>query len=417
MSQVLQITPQWPAVLYVDDEPKALQYFRAAFEDEFVIYTASSVAEGYALLCERPHEIGVLLTDQRMPGERGVELLDKARKLSPNLVRLLVTAYTDYQAAIEAVNDGRISRYIHKPWDPDEMRLAILRAREQHQVLVEREILLTEKVETIRHMMMADKVASFGILAEGLNHHIRNALTVISAFVDMAPLKARELVDGTGEADANFWGELHEQTQAQIQRIQTLLMRLGEASDSTGLHFDDVTDLSVVLSDAMQVYGSFFQQREISVRYYVHPSVPKLHVNLERFRQLWRLLFTDLQTHLKAGDGVQIAAGPSMDASGRQVVDIVIDDTGTWPSDEAVENLFDPFFVRSQHPQELGVNLTACYVIVHLHGGDIQAMKNPSGGLRIHMTLPVDARNRPQDSAAFLQKLVDHEGRWRAREV
>ena len=266
MTTPLPHTDSRPAVLYVDDELKALQYFQEAFEDEFVIYTANSAAEAYAMLLDRHFHIGVLLTDQRMPGERGVELLDKARRLNPNLVRILVTAYTDYHAAIDAVNDGRIFRYMHKPWDPDEMKQVLQRAMEHYEVLIERERLLAEKAETIRHMLMADKVASFGILAEGLNHHLRNALTVISAFVDLAPLKLREIsIPGAEVPDPAFWNDLHGQTREQIARIQTVLHRLGEASQASDIKFGDLVDLTTLLDETLFIYAEAFKQKSIRI--------------------------------------------------------------------------------------------------------------------------------------------------------
>src|SRR3569623_704885 len=97
------------AVLYVDDEVKALQYFREAFEDEFTIYTANNAAEGYSILMEPASEIQAV---------RG-------------------------------------------------------RAMDLYEALVERDRLLGEKFDTVRHVIMADKVAGLGILAEGLNHHLR----------------------------------------------------------------------------------------------------------------------------------------------------------------------------------------------------------------------------------------------------
>ena len=103
------------AVLYVDDEPKARLYFVQAFEDDFVIYTAGDAHEAMNILEAHASDIGVLVSDQRMPGEKGVELLEKARKLNPNLVRILVTAYSDYQTVVDAVNNGRVFRYLHKP--------------------------------------------------------------------------------------------------------------------------------------------------------------------------------------------------------------------------------------------------------------------------------------------------------------
>src|SRR5271156_1565351 len=95
-------------VLYVDDEVQSLKNFARAFSDEFRILTAPSAQEGLKLLEAHKDEIGVLMTDQRMPGEKGVWLLERARHLRPRILRILVTAYSDMEAAISAVNSGAI---------------------------------------------------------------------------------------------------------------------------------------------------------------------------------------------------------------------------------------------------------------------------------------------------------------------
>ena len=86
------------AILYVDDEEKSLKYFRKAFESQFVILTAPTAREGLQLLEENKDRIGLLMTDQRMAGEKGVWLLEKARLLRPRIIRILVTAYADMEA-------------------------------------------------------------------------------------------------------------------------------------------------------------------------------------------------------------------------------------------------------------------------------------------------------------------------------
>src|SRR5262247_1030614 len=91
------------AILYVDDEEKSLKYFARAFEDQFRILTAPTAAEGFTLLERHKDEVGVLMTDQRMPGEKGTWLLEKARQLRPRIIRIMVTAYSDMDAAIAAV--------------------------------------------------------------------------------------------------------------------------------------------------------------------------------------------------------------------------------------------------------------------------------------------------------------------------
>src|SRR5881275_547748 len=88
------------AILYVDDEEKSLKYFTRAFEDQFRIFTATNAQDGLKLLEEHKDDIGLLMTDQRMPGEKGVWLLEKARQLQPRIIRILATAFSDMEAAI-----------------------------------------------------------------------------------------------------------------------------------------------------------------------------------------------------------------------------------------------------------------------------------------------------------------------------
>jgi len=115
------------AVLYVDDEEKSLKHFTRAFQDQFRIFTAANAQDGLKLLEEHKDEIGLLMTDQRMPGEKGVWLLEKARQLRPRIIRLLATAYADMDAAIAAVNTGAIYKYVTKPWDPPQLENTIKR--------------------------------------------------------------------------------------------------------------------------------------------------------------------------------------------------------------------------------------------------------------------------------------------------
>src|SRR5215216_2726360 len=95
-------------ILYVDDEEKSLKYFVRAFEDQFRILTAANAQDGLRLLEANKDDIGLLMTDQRMPGEKGIWLLEKARQLRPRIIRILATAYSDMDAAVAAVNSGAI---------------------------------------------------------------------------------------------------------------------------------------------------------------------------------------------------------------------------------------------------------------------------------------------------------------------
>jgi two-component system probable response regulator PhcQ len=115
------------AVLYVDDEDRSLTNFARAYSENFRILTASNAQEGFKLFEQHAEEIGILMTDQRMPGEKGVWLLERARQLRPRVLRILVTAFADMDAAIAAVNEGAIYKYLNKPWDPVQLELTLRR--------------------------------------------------------------------------------------------------------------------------------------------------------------------------------------------------------------------------------------------------------------------------------------------------
>jgi DNA-binding NtrC family response regulator len=128
-------------VLYVDDEEKSLKGFQRAYGHLFKILTATTAAEGFKVLEENP-DVGLLITDQLMPGEKGVWLLDKTRKLRPDVLRILATAYSDIEAVVQAVNTGAIYHYLTKPWDPQLLENTIKHALHLFTVQRERDELL-----------------------------------------------------------------------------------------------------------------------------------------------------------------------------------------------------------------------------------------------------------------------------------
>ena len=114
-------------VLYVDDERLSLKHFAKAFEQDFSILTASDAREAVALLQKHRAEIAVLMTDQNMPGEKGVWLLEKAKTIDPTVVRILATASGDWEAIQDAINLGLFS-FIPLPWEPEQLPHVLRRA-------------------------------------------------------------------------------------------------------------------------------------------------------------------------------------------------------------------------------------------------------------------------------------------------
>ncbi len=102
-------------VLYVDDEMNNLIGFKASLRIDYQIFIAHHVDEAYQHLQENP-DIKVIFCDQRMPGKNGVEFFEEMRVLHPLPIRILLTAYADIEAVIDAINRGHVFRYVKKPW-------------------------------------------------------------------------------------------------------------------------------------------------------------------------------------------------------------------------------------------------------------------------------------------------------------
>jgi len=117
-------------ILVVDDEQDNLDAFRFNFKKTFDILSATSGSEALEVLAES--DVAVIVTDQRMPRMTGLELLREAKQVRPDAVGIILTAFTDVDVLIEAINLGQVYRYITKPWDAKEMRGVLQYAIERY---------------------------------------------------------------------------------------------------------------------------------------------------------------------------------------------------------------------------------------------------------------------------------------------
>lgn len=160
-------TAQAPTILYVDDEATALKYFQRALGALANVITAESVEEGKRLLDAHADTLAVLVSDQRMPGANGNELLFYAWDRHPHIVRILTTAYSELEQTVEAVNQGQIHRYIQKPWDIAALRMELKQALDLARLRKDHNLLLREKLLVRQKQTVANRVAMLAALCAG----------------------------------------------------------------------------------------------------------------------------------------------------------------------------------------------------------------------------------------------------------
>lgn len=130
------------SLLIVDDEREILRTLTLTFAEDYEVFTASTGVEALSIL--EKQEIALIIADQRMPGMTGVELLERSIHAAPDAIRMILTGYTDTASLIDAINNGRIYRYVTKPWDRQELRVTIRRALDSYDLARENRRLLDE---------------------------------------------------------------------------------------------------------------------------------------------------------------------------------------------------------------------------------------------------------------------------------
>ncbi len=154
-------------ILFVDDEPDVLALLRRTFSSDDR-YEALSAADGPAALrILEARRVDLLVTDGRMPGMSGVELVEAARRLDPDLCAILLTAYIEPRDVVDAINRGQVWRYLVKPWEKADLRATVMRALEQVELRRERTRLQAELERRLEALQAASEIAREVGAAEG----------------------------------------------------------------------------------------------------------------------------------------------------------------------------------------------------------------------------------------------------------
>ncbi|MDX2169915.1 MAG: sigma-54 dependent transcriptional regulator [Deltaproteobacteria bacterium] len=132
-----------PAVLVLDDEPASVNLLRITLGMDYEVHTATDGESALRLLAAHP-EIAVAIIDQRMPGMTGTEFIQRTVEPYPQLVRIILTGFTDIESLIQAINAGRVYRYLTKPWNRDELLATVRQGLEVHALASENQRLQAE---------------------------------------------------------------------------------------------------------------------------------------------------------------------------------------------------------------------------------------------------------------------------------
>ena len=179
-----------PPILYIDDEQDNLTVFYSAFRRNFNVYIANSALEGLEIM--KKYTIHLVIADQRMPEMTGIEFLEKIKEKYPDCIRMVLTGFTDVEAIIQAINKGRVYRYITKPWSKDELKLTIDHALETYNLKKENKKLFSDLEEA--NQTLEKKVIERTVKIESQRKELTDSIQYASR-IQSALLPQKEELD------------------------------------------------------------------------------------------------------------------------------------------------------------------------------------------------------------------------------
>ncbi len=373
------------AILFVDDEEKTRKYFDRAFSREFRIFTTAGVAPAREILERHGDEIGVLISDQRMPKERGVVLLRHAREHYPQIVRILTTAYSDLDDAIESVNTGEILRYITKPWDLKLLGSELRHAMRFFHLQQERDQLMQEKLNVRQRLIEVNRARDLIVMA-GSFSQVRNPLQAIRCFLLHVPVKGP-----APQSTTDRWQLLEEQLGWTLGAARTII----EETRNQGMAFKPVDiarlwrEIDTPSSGSAEVKATFTEH------------LPQVRVQPPLIRELLRLLVQEQINLIKDTDGavVEMTASPIYDAG---------------EGEGGVKLVFRNFCSRPDDVSSLSssTGLLSAFFIAHHHGGSLEVREEE--GVSFELSLPLDGSEAdlPSPEPFWLDELFARYEEW-----
>ena len=375
-------------ILLVDDDSEVLETFEALLQDTFSVDTTDDPETALTMI--RTKNYAVILSDQRMPKMAGTTLLSKTHQLSPESIRVLITGYTDLDAAIEAINNGEIYRYIPKQVSSGDKEILIRQAIELYHTRKEKERLQKENQRILKKLAVQKKLSVIGSFGLRLNEWLSSILGTL------------EKHHGKEYNDQNFTKE--------INRLKSLMQRIEQIYRQTDFDIPglknqmELTNLNEVITHAIN-FSKAFEKRGIRQDWHgiriitgldntipdfpmtkgsIQIAIEELLINAKQAIEEKRLSNTNYSE-----EGVIELSTWHETHQGKDYVYLQVTDNGCGIDAKNVEAIFKPFTSMSKYPVDrAGMGLTIIEQAVTFHDGQISVVSNPNQGSKFILTFP-----------------------------
>jgi signal transduction histidine kinase len=381
-------------ILFVDDETNILNALRRAFrKEDYRMLSASSAMEAYEILEREP--VSVVVSDQRMPSVSGAEFLGRIKEKYPDIIRILLTGFRDYETVEQAINQAECYRFIPKPWNDHDLRMTLRSAVEKHDLIAENRRLqqlteaqnreltelnakLEQKVaERTRQLIQSEKMAAIGLLAGGVAHEINNPLAGILA---LTQIRLKETPQ-----DSQLAADLKKIEQL-AYRCETIVQEILDFSRDAEREGKEPVDLNKMIEKSLHFVTLQSKECRVEIKKDLAPDLPPVRGNHNQLQQVFLNLMTNACHAMADGGRISLSTRYARD---RGHAELQVADTGCGIPPEEMPRVFDPFFTTKRRGRGTGLGLSISYKIIEDHQGTIRVESRPGEGSVFTVSLPV----------------------------
>ncbi|MHB8122302.1 MAG: ATP-binding response regulator [Desulfuromonadaceae bacterium] len=364
------------SLLYVEDDATTRrQVSRALAARGYRLTVAENGEQGLALFRDQTYDI--VLTDIMMPGVNGLEMAREIRSLSPDIQIACMTAFSDTDLLIEAIEIG-INQFVLKPVKLSRLFTALDRCQkmvelQRHQQSMEAEQLRAKKSEAV------------AILAGGMAHDFNNLLQVVFGYISLARMNEK-----TGSKTDSLLAVIEESSE-KASNLGKQLRMLGSGCCAQ-MKPDHIGEL---LKDEVTAELS---TTSITQTVDLPDGLPLVKLDKSRIQQVISHLVANARDAMPEGGVLYVSVStanlPAVNTFGLpqgNYLQVIFKDTGPGIRPEHLPRIFDPYFSTKEMGcrKGSGLGLSLCYAIIKSHNGHIQAESEPGNGTRIRFHLPV----------------------------
>ena len=391
------------ALLVVDDHDAVIASVEELFRGRYQVLSARSVADALAII--RQGQIAVVMADQRMPGVSGSELLAEVAALEPDVTRILMTAYADLDAVMQAINQGKIYYYVSKPWEPSELEAIIDKAIEYHVLLRERRCLITELQQANNELEAKVRARTWELQEKNIALEAMNTLK--NEFLGMAAHDLRSPIGNIhnlAELILDDEGQMGQEERAEIGSMicnlsQSMMNLLNDLLDITTIESGKIdlqptpVAMRAYLRETEHYHRLLAERKKIRLITEIADNIPVVVFDQERIRQVLNNLLSNAIKFSPMHTVVRLRVYPTPVG-----IEFSVIDHGQGIRSDELSRLFGAFQRTSVKPtageHSTGLGLSICKKIVELHGGRIGVESEVGRGSRFFFVLPLTSQAR-----------------------